>query len=105
MSLVRRTHHAIFALAIVPLGAPLAASGNLAGAAAWGMTAVFAADHVIRPRLMGDATRMPFLAVPIGIPGGLQAMGLIGLFIGPLITMLFATPWREPQRMAGGVRQ
>ena len=104
-------------LAIVPFGAPLAflcaaallaASGKVAGAvgvAAWGMAVVFAADHFIRPRLIGDATRMPFLAVLIGILGGLQAMGLIGLFIGPVIMMLFVTLWREPQRMVGGVRQ
>jgi len=97
-------------LAVIPFGAPLAflsaaallfVSGHVAGAvgvAAWGMVVVFVADHFIRPRLIGDATRMPFLAVLFGILGGLEAMGLIGLFIGPVIMMLFVTLWREPQR-------
>ena len=98
-------------LAVIPFGAPLAflsaaallfVSGHVAGAAgvgAWGMAVVFVADHFIRPRLIGDATRMPFLAVLFGILGGLETMGLIGLFIGPVIMMLFVTLWREPQRM------
>jgi predicted PurR-regulated permease PerM len=99
-------------LAVIPFGAPLAflsaaallvVSGHVAGAvgvAAWGMVVVFAADHFIRPHLIGDATRMPFLAVLFGILGGLEAMGLIGLFIGPVVMMLFVTLWREPQRMS-----
>jgi predicted PurR-regulated permease PerM len=101
-------------LAVIPFGAPLAflsaaallfVSGHVAGAigvAAWGMVVVFVADHVVRPRLIGDATRMPFLAVLFGILGGLEAMGLIGLFIGPVVMMLFVTLWREPQGMSGG---
>jgi predicted PurR-regulated permease PerM len=97
------------ALAIIPFGAPIAflcaaallfAGGNTAGAigvTAWGTVIVFLADHFIRPRLIGDATRMPFLAVLFGILGGLEAFGLIGLFIGPVIMMLFVTLWREPE--------
>lgn len=100
-------------LAVIPFGAPLAflcaaallfSSGHAAGAigvAAWGAAVVFVADHFIRPRLIGDATRMPFLAVLFGILGGLETMGLIGLFIGPVIMMLFVSLWREPQRMHG----
>ncbi|MFL6715281.1 MAG: AI-2E family transporter, partial [Burkholderiaceae bacterium] len=100
-------------LAVIPFGAPLAflsaaallfVSGHVAGAicvAAWGMIVVFVADHFIRPRLIGGATRMPFLAVLFGILGGLEAMGLIGLLIGPVIMSLFVTLWREPQRAGG----
>jgi predicted PurR-regulated permease PerM len=109
-------------LAIIPFGAPLAflsaatlllASGNTAGAigvAAWGMITVFVADHLVRPRLIGGATRLPFLAVLFGILGGLETFGLIGFFIGPVIMMLFITLWREPERLrnerlAGDSRQ
>lgn len=96
-------------LAVIPFGAPLAflsaaallfVSGHATaaiGVAAWGMVVVFVADHFIRPRLIGDATRMPFLAVLFGILGGLETMGLIGLFMGPVVMMLFVTLWREPQ--------
>ena len=43
---------------------------------------------------------MPFLAVLFGILGGLEAFGLIGLFMGPVIMMLFVTLWREPEPVA-----
>jgi predicted PurR-regulated permease PerM len=96
------------ALAIIPFGAPvayvaaaglLAASGNTSGAiaiAAWGTVVLFVADHFIRPRLIGEATRMPFLLVLFGILGGVEAFGLVGLFAGPAAMALFITLWREP---------
>lgn len=96
------------ALAIIPFGAPiaylaaaafLAASGNASGAigvAAWGSVVLFVADHFVRPRLIGEATRMPFLLVLFGIFGGVEAFGLVGLFAGPAAMALFITLWREP---------
>jgi len=96
------------ALAIIPFGAPvayvaaagfLAASGNTSGAIAivvWGSVVLFVADHFIRPRLIGEATRMPFLLVLFGIFGGVEAFGLVGLFAGPAAMALFITLWREP---------
>jgi predicted PurR-regulated permease PerM len=95
-------------LAIIPFGAPvayvaaagfLAAAGNISGAiaiAVWGSVVLFVADHFIRPRLIGEATRMPFLLVLFGIFGGVQAFGLVGLFAGPAAMALFITLWREP---------
>lgn len=95
-------------LAIIPFGAPvaylaaagfLAAGGNSSGAigvAAWGTVVLFIADHFIRPRLIGEATRMPFLLVLFGIFGGVEAFGLVGLFAGPAAMALFITLWREP---------
>lgn len=96
------------ALAIIPFGALLAylgasmfllATGNTAGAigvAAWGSVVLLVADHLIRPRIIGRSTRMPFLIVLFGILGGVEAFGLIGLFIGPSVMALFVTLWREP---------
>ncbi|TFW00956.1 AI-2E family transporter [Oxalobacteraceae bacterium OM1] len=101
------------ALAIVPFGAPvvyvaaalvLAASGNTGGAAAvavWGTVVLFVADHFVRPNLIGSATRLPFLAVLFGILGGVETLGLVGLFIGPALMALFVTLWNGRE---GGVR-
>ena len=94
-------------LAIIPFGAPLAYlcaaamlvfQGNVGGAigvAAWGTVVLFVADHFVRPGMIGNATRLPFLAVLFGILGGVETLGLVGLFIGPVVMVLFVTLWYE----------
>lgn len=94
-------------LAIIPFGAPLAyvsavvvllVQGSVAGAigvAIWGTIVLAVADHLIRPGVIGNATRLPFLAVLFGILGGVETLGLVGLFIGPVVMVLFVTLWHE----------
>ena len=93
--------------AMIPFAAPvvfgiaallLAANGSLAwaiGLFATGMAVTFTADHFIRPVLIGGATKLPFLWVLLGILGGVEAWGLIGLFIGPAILAALILLWRE----------
>jgi len=45
--------------------------------------------------MIGNATRLPFLAVLFGILGGVETLGLVGLFIGPVVMVLFVTLWYE----------
>ncbi len=94
-------------LAIIPFGAPLAfvsaaavlvVQGSIPAAVAvaiWGTVVLFVADHFVRPGMIGNATRLPFLAVLFGILGGVETMGLVGLFIGPVVMVLFVTLWYE----------
>jgi predicted PurR-regulated permease PerM len=103
-------------LAVIPFGAPvafgaaalyLAASGNtIAGAAVFcfGLVVVFVADHAIRPVIIGGAARLPFLWVLLGILGGLETFGIIGLFLGPAIMAALISLWRDWTEMpsAGG---
>jgi predicted PurR-regulated permease PerM len=56
---------------------------------------VLAADHFVRPALIGASTRLPFLWILLGIFGGLETFGLIGLFIGPAIMAAVVAIWRE----------
>jgi predicted PurR-regulated permease PerM len=63
----------------------------------WGTLVMFVADHFIKPALIGGAIQLPFLAVLFGILGGVETLGLLGLFVGPLIMVLFVTLWQEPQ--------
>jgi predicted PurR-regulated permease PerM len=63
----------------------------------WGTTIMFVADHFIKPALIGGAIELPFLAVLFGILGGVETLGLLGLFIGPIVMVLFVTLWQEPQ--------
>jgi predicted PurR-regulated permease PerM len=94
-------------LAIIPFGAPLAFgsvaglllyNGNTLGAIGilvWGAIVLFVADHFVRPTIIGNATKLPFLAVLLGILGGVETLGLIGLFVGPVVITLFVTLWHE----------
>lgn len=68
--------------------------------AAWGTIVLFIADHFIKPALIGGAIQLPFLAVLFGILGGVETMGLLGLFVGPVVMVLFITLWQESQHHA-----
>ncbi|CDZ77419.1 putative inner membrane protein [Legionella massiliensis] len=63
----------------------------------WGTVVMFVADHFIKPVLIGGAIKLPFLAVLFGILGGVETLGLLGLFVGPIIMVLFVTLWQELQ--------
>jgi len=94
-------------LAVIPFGAPvafaaaalyLAAIGNtIAGAAVFcfGLVVVFVADHAVRPVIIGGAARLPFLWVLLGILGGLETFGIVGLFLGPAIMAALISLWRD----------
>lgn len=96
--------------AMIPLGAALLvgiaavlllAAGSVAGAIAVvvvGLVVIGVADHVIRPALIGGATRLPFLFVLVGILGGVEALGLIGLFVGPATMAVLVMMWRRLAR-------
>jgi len=95
-------------LAMIPFGAPviitiigliLLAQGKIISAIvilSAGAIVMFVADHFIRPSMISGATRLPFLAVLFGVLGGIETLGLIGLFIGPVVMVLFMTLLNEP---------
>ena len=56
---------------------------------------VFIADHFVRPALIGRSTRLPFLWILLGIFGGLEAFGFLGVFLGPAIMAAVLALWRE----------
>jgi predicted PurR-regulated permease PerM len=94
-------------LAMIPFGAPvifglsalflLAQSGLAAavGLAVYGVVVTFIADHFVRPALIGGAVRLPFLWVLLGILGGVESFGLLGLFLGPAVMAALIALWRE----------
>ena len=94
-------------LAVIPFGAPvifcgaaayLVAQGGLVAAAVVlgvGFAVVFVADHFVRPILIGGAARLPFLWVLLGILGGLESFGVLGLFLGPAVMAALVSIWRD----------
>jgi predicted PurR-regulated permease PerM len=93
--------------AVIPFAAPvvyslagvyLLAIGNTLGGIVvlvFGSVLLFVADHFVRPYLIGGAARLPFLLVLLGILGGLQTMGFLGLFLGPAVMAALVALWRE----------
>jgi predicted PurR-regulated permease PerM len=94
-------------LAMIPFGAPvifgvgalvlLSQSGVVSAIVllAIGAVVVFVADHFVRPVLIGGAVKLPFLWVLLGILGGLEGFGLLGLFLGPTVMAALIALWRE----------
>ena len=62
---------------------------------ALGLVVLTVADHIVRPYVIGNATRLPFLFVLVGILGGVEAFGMLGLFLGPAIMAVLVDLWRE----------
>jgi predicted PurR-regulated permease PerM len=60
-----------------------------------GFIVIFVADHFVRPKLIGGATKLPFLWVLLGILGGVETFQLLGLFLGPAIMAALMLLWRE----------
>lgn len=63
-----------------------------------GLLVVGIADHFVRPALIGGATRLPFLWVLIGILGGAETLGILGLFVGPATMAVLIMLWRDYAR-------
>ncbi|AGF46638.1 PurR regulon permease [Candidatus Kinetoplastibacterium desouzaii TCC079E] len=94
-------------LALIPGGAPfvftmvslyLLSSGKAFAALClfiWGTFELFVVDKTIRPRLVGGPVKLPFLPTFFGLIGGLKTMGIIGLFIGPVLMAIVVAMWRE----------
>jgi predicted PurR-regulated permease PerM len=61
----------------------------------WGATAVSWIDNVVRPLVISNQTRIPFLLVMFGVLGGITAFGFVGLFVGPVILAILIAIWRE----------
>lgn len=94
-------------VALVPFGAPLIWGSVGAwllitdrvtagvGLLIWGLLAVSWVDNLIRPMIISNQTRIPFLLVMFGVLGGIGAFGLVGLFVGPVILAILMAVWRE----------
>jgi predicted PurR-regulated permease PerM len=63
---------------------------------------LFIGDKIVRPLLVGNATELRFVWVLLGSLGGIELLGLPGLFIGPVVLTLAGALWRE---RAEGIRR
>lgn len=61
----------------------------------WGSLFVGYIDNLLRPLVISQVARMPFLLMFFGVWGGILAFGLIGLFLGPVILSVAFTLWQR----------
>ena len=58
---------------------------------AWGLILVSLPDNFLKPLLIGKKAKLPAFFLFIGILGGIQVYGFLGILFGPLVvTLLFA---------------
>lgn len=92
--------------ATIPFAAPvvfgtvavvLVVRGSIAAAivvAVAGTLVLFIADHFVRPVIIGEGAKLPFLWALLAILGGVESFGLVGIFIGPALMAALLSLWR-----------
>jgi predicted PurR-regulated permease PerM len=91
----------MFFLSMIPMGGsfviwvPVAiwflAAGHWVKAlilALWGTLVIGMADNILRPRLVGQRTKLHELIVFFSVLGGLQVFGVLGLVVGPVVVAI-----------------
>jgi len=72
---------------------------------AYGFLVIGLVDNIMRPMLVGKDTKLPDYVVLISTLGGIEAFGLNGFVIGPVIAAMFIAAWQifSKQRKEEGV--
>lgn len=86
------------ALVWLPIAIGLAVAGTWGKGLfllAWGTLLVHPTDNLLRPLLVSNAARLPFILVALGAIGGMTAFGLVGVFAGPVLLGLALELWRQ----------
>jgi predicted PurR-regulated permease PerM len=96
------------AFAMLPLGAWIAFTAaalmlviqhgswfGAVGVFGWGGAVMLAGDNFVQPALIGSAARLPLVWTLIGILGGLETFGLVGLFVGPVVMAALYSIYRD----------
>jgi predicted PurR-regulated permease PerM len=75
----------------VPAALYLGLTGQVGKAIAlsvWGALVIGSVDNFLRPKLVGERTRLHELLIFFSVLGGLQVFGVIGLVLGPVIVAI-----------------
>ena len=80
----------------MPVAVYLLATGSFWQGAiliAYGFLVIGLVDNIMRPMLVGKDTKLPDYVVLISTLGGIEAFGLNGFVIGPVIAAMFIAAW------------
>lgn len=78
----------------LPAAAYLIVTGSTGSGIAlivWGVLVVSLVDNLLRPRIIGNDSKLPDLVIFISIFGGIASFGPVGIIIGPVIAALLDT--------------
>ena len=84
-----------FTAAALILGVQHDAWFGAASVFGWGAAVMLAGDNFVQPALIGGSARLPLVWTLIGILGGLETFGLVGLFLGPVVMAALYSIWRD----------
>lgn len=93
----------------VPAVIFLAANGNWWQAiflVVWGALVIGSVDNFLRPKLVGEKTRLHELLIFFSVLGGLQIFGVLGIVLGPVIvaiTLALLEVFRQAERKNEGL--
>jgi len=51
----------------------------------WGLLGISSVDNIVRPYLISQGSKMPFVLIFCGVIGGALSFGLVGVFLGPTL--------------------
>ena len=54
-----------------------------------GVFGISLVDNFLKPLFIGEKTKLPYLLLFLGILGGLEAYGFVGIFLAPTLLSLF----------------
>jgi len=95
------------ALIWVPVAAYLFATSGWVPALVllgWSVLVVAVSDNLVKPLAMGHDTGLPTLALFLGLAGGIEAYGPLGIFAGPAVMAVFASLLRVYRRNYAAAR-
>jgi predicted PurR-regulated permease PerM len=90
----------------VPAAIYLALTGHWVGAlllTLWGALVIGTVDNFLRPKLVGEKTRLHELLVFFSVLGGLQVFGVLGLVLGPVVVAITIALLDVLRQADGGV--
>jgi predicted PurR-regulated permease PerM len=60
---------------------------------AYGFLVIGLVDNILRPMLVGKDTKLPDYLILLATIGGINALGLNGFVVGPVIAAMFVAGW------------
>ncbi|MCH6555098.1 MAG: AI-2E family transporter [Chloroflexi bacterium] len=61
------------------------------GLLVYGFLLISSIDNILKPRIIGRRANLHPALVLLGVIGGLSALGIVGIIVGPVIVSLAAT--------------
>ena len=84
------------ALAALALQLAMKGAGATAGLAlAMGCVVLLCGDKIVRPAIADNGIRLGFVWVLMGCLGGFEALGLVGVVVGPVVISLARELWDQ----------